>query len=56
MNDNQRVFKHVPTYNLRDLDFMTLQIRVVEDSGITTILGVETETGKVYVIDVKGVV
>ncbi|MBJ6364184.1 hypothetical protein ACFOQM_23470 [Paenibacillus sp. GCM10012307] len=50
-----KVLKHISTYNPRDLDHMTLTLRVIEDGGVTVILGVDPSNGRIYVIDVKGV-
>jgi hypothetical protein len=49
-----KLITHIPTFEPKDLDYKTLQLRVVEDGGITVILGIEYATGNLYVIDVKG--
>lgn len=41
------------TFDWKDLDWLTLTIRVVQDNGITVVMGVDEKNKQFYVLDVK---
>jgi hypothetical protein len=51
---DNKLFKHIPTFDWKDIAWKKLDIRVIEDeyNDITTVLGLDEETGKIYVLHV----
>lgn len=47
--------EYIPEVNVKELDWLSGTLRVVEESGVTVVLFVSNFDDKVYVLDVKGV-
>jgi hypothetical protein len=49
------LFDNIPTFNFSELNGKTLKIYSGTDSGVTTTIGRDIETGKIYVLKCEGV-
>jgi len=51
---NKPLFDNIPTFKFSELNGKTLKIFSATDSGVTTTVGRDIETGKIYVLKYEG--